>query len=314
MRFIPYQIIIQIILLNLLVSIGFAQQTEKSYSNVDVIRIGVPPNHKCSFVISGEIKNFTYSKFFSQLYTKRNPENCKISSKGKMSKSFIKTVTLRKSIGGDLNVAFEIMKLIRRNNFITHIDTLFTPSGGKTGCLSSCSLIFASGKHRHFTQKYKNTVFDNGFPNTITLGIHKPDFTEGTYDYLKKEKMLDEIKYKIISFLDEGGIDPRFTIEMFETSNEKIKYPSIEDLLIWQVVTSLEDPYIYKGLDLIKSENYKFNDNVFLDGSDLLSIHHLFRLHKWLIDNESKKSTEDYKTVSDAFKELDAKTSWTLVK
>lgn len=68
------------------------------------------------------------------------------------------------------------------------------------------------------------------------------DFAKGTYDYLRKEKELDKLKYKIIDFMQTQGIDPRFVITMFETKSQDMYYEKLSNLLIWDVITSLDRP------------------------------------------------------------------------
>ena len=59
--------------------------------------------------------------------------------------------------------------------------------------------------------------------------------------------MLDEVKYALIDIFNENGLDPRFTINMFETNSEDMRFPKITDMLIWRVITSLSLPEFYKS-------------------------------------------------------------------
>ena len=276
-------------------------------SSVTPIKLGVKPPHVCGLLIQGDITETLKNDFHTYLNSKVNPDNCELDNNSNLfGYDAFKTVTLRGSRGGDLNAAFDIMKSIRKHKLITQIDASFTNNkteNGYVGCFSSCALIFASGFERHFTEKYKHTIFKNGIPHgdgkstsDYILGIHKPDLSKGTYDYLNKEKYLDELKYKIISFLNENGIDARFTIKMFETSHENIFYPTLEDLLIGRVVTSLDEPEVYKGLflrqEFIESAS---NRNVFLaDYRENNSI--ILNLHHYLNTNVHNKETFDYQT------------------
>jgi hypothetical protein len=255
-----------------------------------VLKLGVVPPFKCAFVISGEINHELYKSFEKSLQENRNPSDCRKSDAGFASSNLIKTVILRTSRGGDLNAAFNIMKLIRRHNLVTQIDSDLTDF-----CLSSCALIFASGTQRHWTMNN-----DLGNPKLV-LGIHKPDLVEGTYDFLKREKILDELKYEIIDFLAKGGVDARFSIKMFETSNENMMFPKMQDLLVWRTVTELEDPQYFKNLKLRSG----YSDKVFakpIAGQN--NFGRPFAYHGWLLKNQSMENSKDYQTVSTALREV----------
>ena len=229
------------ILLTILLIFGATTVSASSLTNI--LRYGTYPNQTCGFIISGEINSDTVSGFKKVLKSIRNPQDCSLNSSGKPAYTFFKTVTLTGSNGGDLNAAVEIIDLIIKNDLITHIDELITD---ERQCLSSCALIFASGSQRHYTNP---RALNSASTNNI-LGIHKPYFTEGNYDYLNNEKVLDEIKYSLIKIFNENDIDPRFTIKMFETPSESILFPKVTDLLIWGVITSFSLPEFYKSAEL----------------------------------------------------------------
>jgi len=200
----------------------------------EVLAIGNSETQACLLLIEGEITRQTLIKFSEELKTKRDESTCQRSQNGKPSKSFIKAVALVNSIGGDLRAAFQIMTLIKQHHLNTFLDTGLA---GEGKCQSACALIFASGKNRHFSDRFKRMRMDNNI-----IGIHKPEFTEGNYDYLKNEQDLDKLKYRIVDFLDQNNVDPRFVIRMYETPSSNMYYPEISDLLIWRVITSLHPP------------------------------------------------------------------------
>lgn len=255
-----------------------------------VLKLGVAPPFKCAFVISGEINNELYQNFEKSLRERRNPSDCHRSNTGITSSEFIKTVILRTSLGGDVNAAFNIMKLIRQHGLVTQIDSDLTEY-----CLSSCALIFASGTQRHWTM---NTYIEDPI---LVLGIHKPDLVEGTYDFLKKEKILDKLKYEIIDFLSASGVDPRFSINMFETSNENMMFPEMQDLLIWKTVTELEDPQYFKSLKLRSGHSDKVFSN---PNTDKNKFKRPFAYFRWLSKSKLAKNSKDYLTVSAALRDV----------
>lgn len=211
-------------------------------AGADVVRFGFS-NSKCAFVIEGEISETSLSTFRKNLFQKRDQNTCLPVENGEISKGFIKDVVLKDSIGGDIQSAFEIMKIIQEEKLNTFVDTAFS---GFNKCQSACALIFASGKQRHLSNNFQRFEKQNSY-----IGVHKPYFIEGSYQYLEEEKKLDEMKYEIIEFLKKNQIDPRFTIKMFETSSSDMFFPKLTDLLIWRVVTSVETPQSLKfiGLD-----------------------------------------------------------------
>ena len=251
-----------------------------------VIKLGISPPYKCAYVITGEINQNLYESFKNSLNEKRNSSDCTKDSTGKNAYSFIKTVILKTSTGGDLNAAFKIMKLIGYHKLITQIDSDLTEY-----CLSSCALIFASGNHRHWSinEDYKNS--------NHVLGIHKPDFVDGTYEHLNKEKALDKIKYEIIDYLSKVGIDPRFVIKMFETSNEKILYPKMQELLVWKTVTELGDPQYFKSLNLHIGSKKVLNVPHSMSGK---KSSRPFAYFGWLLNNEVHSNQEDVDKVKEA--------------
>lgn len=201
-------------------------------AEVNVFALGDKSPNTCTFSIEGKITKETLSEFRKVLKSKRSNYDCSKVESGKEAHTFFDTVVLGTSRGGDLNSAFEIMKEIRRYNLNT-----FVWEGTKY-CNSSCALIFASGTHRHFAPLNKN--------KNRVLGIHKPQFIEGSYDYVELEKKYDSIKYSLIDFYKKNNVDPRFVIKMFETKFEKLSYEDITNLLIWRVVTSMEVPASWK--------------------------------------------------------------------
>jgi hypothetical protein len=215
--------------------------SEASHSGVIVLGFQGEPK-RCAFLIEGAISSQSIAALKADSNSIRSTEDCSLDGNGKKASSFIKDIVLRDSPGGDLAAAFQIMNLIRALELNTHLDTSLARANK---CQSACALIFASGEQRHFT----SALGRFGSRNNL-LGIHKPDFVEGTYAYVDKERKLDEIKYQIIDFLSLNQIDPRFVISMFETPTSKMYFPELSDLLIWRVVSSLDLPSNFKSLNL----------------------------------------------------------------
>lgn len=222
--------------------IGFADST----LGKTILRYGTLPHVTCGFVLSGEVNFEKVADFILDLQSIRNPATCELDPAGKPAHTFFKTFTLIDSPGGDLHAALDIINLIKKYKLVTHVDAVMSQN---IGCLSSCALVFAAGSQRHYTDpKNLGSATQNN-----TLGIHKPYFTSGTYDYLKSEKALDRVKYELVKTFADNGLDPRFTITMFETPSEDIKYPLITEMLIWRVISSLALPEFYKAAGI---QNY----------------------------------------------------------
>lgn len=254
---------------------------------VVLIRAGVDTPYKCAYVISGDISLHLFEAFRSATLEKRRRSDCELDNAGEPASNFIKTVVIRSSRGGDLRAAFGIMNLIQQNDFVTHIHS---GPGMTEFCLSSCALIFASGIHRHMT-------FDR--ERSLVLGIHKPSFVEGTYEHLQQEQELDNVKYTIIEHLSQVGVDPRFTIKMFETSFSEMTIPSLEELLVWDVVTDLEAPR-----SLTNPMTTQISENIFYSnlGADQRHIDRVFAYHGWLT-NAQEQRREDIETVQRGYDE-----------
>ena len=155
-----------------------------------------------------------------------------------------KLVLLSGSTGGDLRAAWSIMQIIRDTNLDTAVGLFPSTETNPTKiagnfCYSSCALIFASGRNRHFLTTDTNSYI---------LGIHKPSFAQKSENYLKEEKALDDIKYKLADFYKEIGISPKFVISMFQTEFADMKFEQMKNLLIWRVITSFDYPLLWQQL------------------------------------------------------------------
>ena len=191
----------------------------------------------CALYLHGEITQKLADEFIVDSNQKRDPITCKKSDE--KTAEYASILVLGNSPGGDLSAAFQIMRQIQARKIVTWIDIQLAKNFDKTAqqqCLSSCALIFASGVHRHYSNDGEKLLFNR------TIGIHKPRFLEGTYDYVQQERKLDEVKYQMLEFFKNIGVDPRFVIKMFEVENKNMKLEDLNKLLIWRVVTSLESP------------------------------------------------------------------------
>lgn len=197
-------------------------------SNIGTYKITGPSGKQvCVFGLRGEITS-REAEWFQNAFKNRN--FCKTNNLPDPTIFWIIS-----SPGGDVEAAVEIMQIIRKHKISTFIwydqysyERTFIPE-----CLSACALIFSSGLHRHFRKKVEENTH---------LGIHKPSFVERTYDYVTEEKKHDEIKYALIDAMQEIGIDPRFIIKMYETKSEEMYFEKLTNLLIWNVITSLDLP------------------------------------------------------------------------
>ena len=259
----------------------------------EALRHSKIPTQSCSFIIEGQINKQRLEKFRADLISLRNPKSCMLDNYGVPAHSFFNLVTITNSPGGDLNAAFEIMKLIRKYKLNTHLDELLSET---PNCLSSCSLIFASGIQRHYTNPYQLGSANNN----VLLGIHKPYFTKGSYDYETEEKLLDKMKYEIMDFLSIGGIDPRFTIRMFEVQSKNIEFPSISDLLIWRVITSLNYPINYKAAGVIDNTS---TDKLCIASEYFSSLKYAFQFKEHVKDNKPKSGYSVSK-IKDAYNRI----------
>lgn len=201
---------------------------ENGKSNIRLYKITGPKGGKgCIFGLNGEI-TVKESEWFKNAYKKN--EFCKDDNLNLPTIFWIIS-----SPGGDVQAALEIMEIIRKQRLSTFIwhDKHSLRRGSRPECLSSCALVFSSGLHRHF----KKTVESNSH-----LGIHKPSFVARTYEYIEEERKHDQIKYALIDVMREQGIDPRFVIKMYETKYEEMYFEKLTNLLIWNVITSLDMP------------------------------------------------------------------------
>jgi hypothetical protein len=184
----------------------------------------------CIMGIEGTITPLT-SKLFKEKF-ENPPKKCE---------KIAPVVSLGVSIGGDVQAAMEIAEIITRNELNTMMwdRPIFSQNNFlKQHCLSSCALIFASGKERYFPDISENNI----------LVIHKPEFLQKRSDTVKAEMELDQLKYRFIEVFNAKLIDPNFTIRMFETKFEDIYYPTIRELLLWRVITSFEKPRSFTQL------------------------------------------------------------------
>ena len=159
----------------------------------------------------------------------------KLTNPAKSCEKIAPVISIGASVGGDVQAAMEISELIMRNDLSTMIWQRPMSSENRyvdQHCLSSCALIFASGRDRYFPDISENNI----------LGIHKPEFLQKRQDTVKAEMELDRVKYDFIDVFENNSIDPNFTISMFETKFEDIYYPKIRELLLWRVITSFEKP------------------------------------------------------------------------
>lgn len=161
------------------------------------------------------------------------------------SHSDLKKIYLE-SKGGRLKEVSDIAKLIKSRKLSTYVET---------ECLSFCTVVFLSGYPRYST------------PNA-RIGFHSPSF--GNLNELNKELLLDE---EAINLYKSFQLPDSFIKKIFATPNEKMWYPSYQELVDFGVVShvsfggesdsykslnksSLEDTL--KSMDLYKKYEEKF--------------------------------------------------------
>lgn len=207
---------------------------------VGIFKYGVEQDFVCSVFVGGEISPKTYQDFGYLLNLNINPKTCLADQNGLPVKRVIDTIFIMNSYGGDVESALNIGRLIKRENLNTHTDSFTTET-----CFSACVLIYAAGKNRHITSGLSE--FNDA---STPLGLHKPDFVHGSYEYAENEQKLDRLKYKLIDLYKENNIDERFIIKMFETSFENIYVTKLNQALVWQLINSLQPPESLKRLSI----------------------------------------------------------------
>lgn len=148
----------------------------------------------------------------------------------------IKFLEIVHSYGGDVGAAIKIIRSLQQYKIPTVRNDSFSGD-----CFSACSLIFAGAPARHYVQMVK--PWDMKLPTSgAKLGMHKPAFVSQRYDSLQAEKDLDRMKYELIELLGKVGVSPDFVIKTFEKSNSEMLQPSIQQLLLWNVITHYGPP------------------------------------------------------------------------
>jgi hypothetical protein len=133
------------------------------------------------------------------------------SSLAKKNNSVVaRPVVLLNSLGGDLNAAMEMGRILRK-----HFSWTMVASGAE--CSSSCILLLAGGATRH------------AYGDTLRLGIHRHRYDANTFSRLSptaaKEKY-DQQLVMIRDYLGQMGISDALFIEMSQISSGSIKYLS----------------------------------------------------------------------------------------
>jgi len=202
----------------------------------------------CEVIITGNIDEKTYTDFYDFLIFPVNVNEpfCSRDTASTIEGSeAIHSVLLASSIGGEVEYAVKIIRLLQKFNIPTRVTQYPAQQiGNRDACLSACSLIFAGSPYRHYVttkSPLDDLLIDKfRFPQKFTnLGIHKPKFTSGNYDRVQRERELDNIKYDLIDLLQRVGVSPEFVIRTFETPNKDVFFPSLHQLLLWNVVTHI---------------------------------------------------------------------------
>ena len=158
--------------------------------------------------ISGDIKNGDYKKLKNLLLDK--PENFV---------AFQSLVQLD-SIGGDVEEALKIGKLIKKNFSTTIVDV-------NKVCLSSCFLIWSGGVDRIYNQSAK-------------LGVHRLALSSKEININKTEKLTTPISKKVDIYLKENGIPSKVIDRMNETSPSDIYLITSNWLIKEDLVNSMQ--------------------------------------------------------------------------
>ena len=183
------------------------------------------PDYKpvCIIEISGFISAGTVKRFKKALEEARQDYTCWDNT----------TLVLKQSAGGNVRPSIQIMDIIISEGMETLIQQNLV-NGEKNYCLSSCALIFATGFKRYFRS------FDG---NNKTIGIHR------MHSYKTGSTSEDHIGM-IISVYEEHltklyewlGISPQFFKSVTQTDFKSMRYESLDNLLDWGVISSLELP------------------------------------------------------------------------
>jgi hypothetical protein len=121
----------------------------------------------------------------------------------------VKNVALVSS-GGDLDEATEMYQAIKTRGLDTYVDQY---------CMSACTMVFLGGRDRSATPQAK-------------IGFHKP--------YLMADKPLPDaaVEAEMRRFYDEANVRPSFTDKSMSTPSSEMWYPSFDELLASNVVTT----------------------------------------------------------------------------
>lgn len=168
----------------------------------------VKTEHYDVLEISGDIKNGDYKKLKNLLLDK--------------SENFVafQRLVLLDSMGGDVEEALKIGKLLKKNFSTTSVDV-------NKVCMSSCFLIWAGGVDRIFNQSAK-------------LGVHRLALSAKEININKTEKLTMPISKKVDIYLKENGIPSKIIDRMNETSPSDIYFITTNWLIKEDLVNSLQ--------------------------------------------------------------------------
>jgi len=118
------------------------------------------------------------------------------------------------SVGGDVDAALQIGKLIRS----AHLST-----GSVNECYSSCVIVLAGGVERY-------PIIDMAGVSLGKVGIHRPFTTMSTGTYDEHRDKFNRMEQEIKRYFREGGVSERLWDDMVKTAPENIRYLSSEEL------------------------------------------------------------------------------------
>ena len=135
------------------------------------------------------------------------------------------------SVGGKVDAAMEIGRIIRKNYGFTQVGMQYGYKGNRgVGCFSACVLIYASGIAKYID------LNDNGNGQWYLVGIHQHFLPEGVVETLSVEdgiRYLKEVRKDILIYLDEMGVPQEFLSLSNSINQTSLHYMNGKELRLY---------------------------------------------------------------------------------